>query len=238
MQYVLLLNKPKGWTSFDVVNFVRRRMATERGVKPLKVKVGHAGTLDPLATGLLLLAHDEGTKQIMSLMKQDKTYEVTMRLGITSATQDEEGEKTAVSDRVPTEQEVATALLHFVGDSMQIPPAFSALKVDGRRAYDLARSGKPVELQPRAIHIEYIDQVRYEYPFVYFRAHVGSGTYIRSLVRDIGERLGTGAYMSDLCRTSIGDYSLADAQTPEQWEQQNYPLKGIPETPVDKSPAR
>jgi tRNA pseudouridine55 synthase len=222
---ILLVDKPKGWTSFDAVNKVRRLIQhSDLNVTCKKrFPVGHTGTLDPQATGLLVLLLGTYTKQAPGLIKLDKTYEVTMRLGQTSSTGDEEGDKTSVSDRRPTEAEVRGALGQFVGDSLQTPPAYSAIKVNGQRAYKLARAGKPVKLEPRPVHIESFTLIKYGYPFVEFTAHVSSGTYIRSLVEDIGQKLQTGAYMSDLRRTQVGRYLIdkalpADAVTLEAIE--------------------
>jgi tRNA pseudouridine55 synthase len=212
MQGILLVDKPSGWTSFDVVNYVRKIVATAEGKKPKNVKVGHTGTLDPLATGLLvLLVGKEYTRRAQELSKQDKTYEVTMKLGFTSTTGDEEGEKIAVSDTTPTLTAVQEALEQLQGQIMQVPPAFSAMKINGQRAYKLAREGKAVEIEARPVTIYSSTLTSYEYPFVRFTSKVSSGTYIRSLVEDLGKILKTGAYMSDLRRTSIADYSLADA---------------------------
>ncbi len=209
---MLLVDKPKEWTSFDVVNYVRRMVAEVEGKKPKNCKVGHTGTLDPLATGLLvLLIGKEYTRRATELTKLDKTYEVTMKLGQTSSTGDEEGEKTAVSDTVPSKQAIQEALNAFQGQIMQVPPAFSAMKVNGQRAYKLAREGKSVELEARPVQIYKNELTAYEYPYVQFTSEVGSGTYIRSLVEDLGSRLGTGAYMSDLCRTKVGQFSLERA---------------------------
>jgi tRNA pseudouridine55 synthase len=215
MNGMLLVDKPSGWTSFDVVNKIRRLIQySEYNVTGKKrFPVGHTGTLDPLATGLLVLLVGKATKQAMQLTKLDKTYEVTMRLGQTSTTGDEEGEKTDVSDRVPTREQVAQVLQQFAGDSLQTPPIYSAIKINGQRAYKLARQGKEVELEARPVHIESIELTGYEYPSVTFTAHVSSGTYIRSLVEDAGRALATGAYMSDLRRTKVGSFSLEDAIT-------------------------
>lgn len=214
MQGILLIDKPSGWTSFDVVNYVRKMVATYEGKKPKNTKVGHTGTLDPLATGLLvLLVGKEYTRKATGLTKLDKTYEVTMKLGEVSSTGDEEGEKRAVSDTVPSETAVLETLQAFTGQIMQVPPAFSAMKVNGQRAYKLAREGKAVELEARPVMINDLRLAKYEYPFVAFTADVGSGTYIRSLVEDLGKALGTGAYMSGLRRTRIGQFILEDAQT-------------------------
>ena len=212
MQGILLVDKPSGWTSFDVVNYVRRMVATHEGKKPKNTKVGHTGTLDPLATGLLvLLVGKEYTRKATELTKLDKTYEVTMRLGEVSSTGDEEGEKRAVSGTVPTEIAVLEALHTFQGQIMQVPPAFSAMKINGQRAYKLAREGKAVELEARPVLIYKNELTAYEYPHVKFTSEVGSGTYIRSLVEDLGRALGTGAYMSDLRRTVVGKFDIADA---------------------------
>lgn len=216
MQGILLVDKPSGWTSFDAVNYVRKIVATAEGKKPKNVKVGHTGTLDPLATGLLvILVGKEYTRRAGELSKQDKTYEVTLKLGQTSTTGDEEGEKTAVSDTIPPEEAVLEALASLQGQIMQVPPAFSAMKINGQRAYKLAREGKPVELEARPVTIYSNDFTSYEYPFVKFTSRVGSGTYIRSLVEDLGKQLGTGAYMSDLRRTRIADFDIQQAQSPQ-----------------------
>jgi tRNA pseudouridine55 synthase len=193
-----------------------------------KVKVGHTGTLDPLATGLLvLLVGKDYTRKAMELTKLDKTYEVTMKLGETSTTGDAEGTITPFT-RVPLEisrgtlvkdggrttpalEAVQEALGAFQGHIMQVPPQFSAMKVNGQRAYRLARAGKPVELEARPVTINDLRLTKYEYPYVEFTADVGSGTYIRSLVEDLGKTLGTGAYMSDLRRTRVGQFDISDA---------------------------
>ncbi|QQS69011.1 tRNA pseudouridine(55) synthase TruB [Candidatus Saccharibacteria bacterium] len=212
MQGLLLIDKPAGWTSFDVVNYVRKIVAQAEGKKPKNCKVGHTGTLDPLATGLLvILVGKEYTRRAAELSKHDKTYEVTMKLGQTSTTGDDEGEKTPVNSRIPGENEVTAALKKFTGNIMQTPPIYSAIKINGQKAYDLARKGKEVKLEPRPVTIYEIRNMKYSYPLVRFTCDVSSGTYIRSLVADVGEALGTGAYMSGLRRTKVGDYDLANA---------------------------
>lgn len=217
MNKVILIDKQKDWTSFDVVAKVRSQVRsyaqdqTAEGEKPKKIKVGHAGTLDPLATGLLIVLVGAATKQQDSYMKQDKVYEVEAMLGKTSTTGDEEGEKTEISDVQPTLEIVTEALQSFVGYISQIPPIFSAIKVDGQRAYKLARAGKPVKMKSRNVTIYSIDKITYNYPVVTFTVKVSSGTYIRTLVADIGDRLSTGAYMSNLRRTQIGSASIDDA---------------------------
>lgn len=213
MQGILLIDKPREWTSFDVVNYVRRMVATVEGKKPKNCKVGHTGTLDPLATGLLvILIGKEYTRRAGELSKQDKTYEVTMKLGEVSTTGDEEGEKKAVSSEAPEKTAVLGALEQLQGHIMQVPPAYSAMKIGGVRAYKLARKGEKVELEARPVTIYSNELTSYEYPLVKFTSQVSSGTYIRSLVEDLGELLGTGAYMSDLRRTKVGEFGIEAAQ--------------------------
>lgn len=216
MEGILLVHKPSGWTSFDVVNYVRRIVATAEGKKPRHVKVGHTGTLDPLATGLLiLLIGREYTRRAEELSKLDKIYEVELTLGMTSTTADGEGEKAVVSDIKPSQAAVSAALQKFTGHIMQTPPKFSAIKVGGQRAYKLARAGEPVALEPRPVTIHRTELLDYEYPKVRFVTSVSSGTYIRSLAVGIGKELGTGAYMSALCRTQIGNYDITQSTSVE-----------------------
>jgi tRNA pseudouridine55 synthase len=213
MNGILLIDKPSGWTSFDVVAKVRGIIRAETGQK--KPKVGHTGTLDPLATGLLVLTLGTYCKRAQEFSKLDKTYEVTMKLGETSTTGDNEGVKTVVSDREPTKEAVDTVLKQFTGEIMQTPPIYSAIKVNGQRAYKLARAGKTVELEARPVIVYGLEVIDYTYPEVKFVAKVGSGTYIRSLVEDIGKELGTGAYMSDLRRTQVGNHLITQASPME-----------------------
>jgi tRNA pseudouridine55 synthase len=204
---ILLIDKPREWSSFDVVAKVRNTLRKEAGHK---VKVGHTGTLDPLATGLLVIVIGSYCKRAAEFSKLDKTYEVTMKLGETSSTGDEEGEKTVISDHQPSEIEVKEAINSFVGEILQTPPAYSAIKINGQRAYKLARAGKEVVIEPRKVTIYGITDVKYSYPTVTFTAKVSSGTYIRSLVQDIGTMLTTGAYMSALRRTNVAQFSIED----------------------------
>jgi tRNA pseudouridine55 synthase len=215
MNGILLVDKPYGWTSFDVVNYVRKVIAVAEDKKPKHVKVGHTGTLDPLATGLLVLLIGSYTRRASEFVKLDKTYEATMKLGEVSTTGDAEGEKTIVSDKQPTQAEIVGALEKFTGDIMQTPPAFSALKVGGQRAYALARQGRAVKLEPRAVKVYKSKLISYEYPIVKFTCEVSSGTYIRSLVEDLGQTLTTGAYLTDLCRSQIGPFNIGEALKPE-----------------------
>jgi tRNA pseudouridine55 synthase len=214
MDGIILVNKPSGWTSFDVVNRVRGII--ERGGRPItggrkRFPVGHLGTLDPLATGLLAIVLGNYTKRVPEFVGQDKAYEVAMKLGQNSTTGDEEGKKTEISKDKPTEQQIVEALQSFQGDIMQIPPAFSAIKVNGQRAYKLARAGITPEIKPRPAKIYSIKLKSYSYPEVQFDVEVSSGTYVRSLVEDIGKHLKTGAYMSGLRRTKVGPFLLRDA---------------------------
>ena len=209
MDGVLIVDKPSGWTSFDVVNYVRKIVAESQHKKPKQIKVGHTGTLDPLATGLLvLLVGKDYTRRAAELTKLDKTYEVTIKLGEVSTTGDEEGEKTKVSDLEPSEQEISEAFQRFTGEIMQTPPIYSAMKVNGQRAYKLARQGQEVKLESRPVKINQLKLKNYNYPKVECLASVSSGTYIRSLVEDIGKTLKTGAYMSDLRRTKVGQFDI------------------------------
>jgi tRNA pseudouridine55 synthase len=218
MNGILLVDKPREWTSFDVVNKIRHLIQNSEFNTTHKKRfpVGHTGTLDPLATGLLVLLLGTYTKKAPELTKLDKTYEVTMRLGQTSTTGDDEGTKASVSDVQPLQETIEMALRTFIGDQLQTPPAFSAIKINGQRAYKLAREGKQPELTARPVHIESIEFSHYEYPLVQFTAHVSSGTYIRSLVEDVGAVLETGAYMSDLRRTQVGAFDIKNAMDMQQ----------------------
>lgn len=216
MDGILLIDKPMGWTSFDVVAKVRGQIKREIGIK--KPKVGHTGTLDPLATGLLIIVVGSYCKRAQEFSGMDKVYEVVMKLGETSTTGDAEGEKTVVSSKQVVAREVQAALNKFTGEIMQTPPIYSAIKVNGQRAYKLAREGKEVKLEPRPVKIYSIQLTDYSYPFVKFTSKVSSGTYIRSLVEDIGRELGTGAYMSNLRRIVVGEYSVENAQLVDDLE--------------------
>jgi tRNA pseudouridine55 synthase len=205
----LLVDKPTGWTSHDVVAKIRNILKKEAGHK---VKVGHTGTLDPFATGLLIIVVGSYTKRAAEFSKLDKTYEAELILGSTSTTGDPEGEISKKSEDEPTEVEVKKILKSFVGEIEQVPHAFSAMKVNGQRAYKLARAGKEVTLESRKVTIYSIENVEYSYPKLKFTTKVSSGTYIRSLAEDIGEKLGTGAYLSALRRTKVGDWKVEGSQ--------------------------
>lgn len=207
MNGLLLVDKPKNWTSFDVVAKVRGILKQSGISKP---KVGHTGTLDPLATGLLVLTLGTYCKRAQEFSKLDKTYEVELTLGKTSTTDDGEGEITEVSATAPSKEAITDVLHSFIGEIDQTPPAFSAIKVNGKRAYKMAREGKEVKLEARKVTIHSIDAIVYDYPKINFTTNVSSGTYIRSLARDVGEKLETGAYMSELRRTTVGTFNLTD----------------------------
>ena len=215
---ILLIDKPAGWTSFDVCAKLRGKIKADfraRGEKPTKrqLRVGHAGTLDPFATGLLIVLLGDACKRADEFLKLDKVYEATVRLWQTSTTCDPEGELTGVSDDRPSQETVVKVLQQFVGEISQTPPAYSALKINGQRAYKLAREGKAVEIPARMVTIYSIELMSYDYPDVKIRAHVGSGTYIRSLAEDIGAALGTGAYCSELRRVSIAEWNVGSAKS-------------------------
>ncbi len=213
MDGILLVDKPIEWTSFDAVNRVRSIVQNSGLADSSKKRfpVGHCGTLDPLASGLLVLLLGDYTKKAAMLTMLDKIYISSAKLGQTSTTGDDEGEKTIVSGSIPGRNELDMAIKNFEGDIEQIPPIYSAIKINGKRAYQLARSGVTVEMKPRKSHIEYIKLLKYDYPLFKIETKVSSGTYIRSLVEDIGASLGTGAYITDLRRTKVGRYDVSDA---------------------------
>ncbi len=205
---ILLINKPLDWTSFDVVKKVRNTIRVK--------KVGHAGTLDPLASGLLILCTGKFTKRIEEIQGQEKEYTGSIRLGEITPSYDRETEVTETCDISHlTEEEIAAAAQTFVGTIEQVPPIYSAVMVDGKRAYDLARKGKSAELKPRTITIKAFDITSIEGPEIHFKVICTKGTYIRSLAHDLGQLLGCGAHLSSLVRTRIGDYKLEDALTIE-----------------------
>ena len=245
---IILVDKPAGISSFGVVAKVRGFLKSEFGHK---VKVGHTGTLDPFATGLLIILSGKMTKKSSDFLKLDKTYEATLKLGYTSTTGDPEGEITEYADQIQqhssegvytkatetrlsrsifgdgpnterpkpvttglrerSEKDVSLVLNSFLGTISQTPPKFSAIKINGERAYKLARKGQDFKMPSREVEIYSIDILDYNYPELTIRCHVSSGTYIRTLAEDIGKKLGTGAYLTSLRRTSIGEYHVEDA---------------------------
>ena len=209
LDQILLIDKPTGMTSFGVVARARRKLTTEAGHK---VKTGHTGTLDPFATGLMLILTGKMTKQAEEYSKLDKTYEATIYLGATSTTGDPEGEINQKKvDMIPTKKQAESAVKTFVGEIIQTPPIYSAIKIDGQRAYKLARKGVEIEIPKRKVTIFSLELISYSYPELKIRTHVSSGTYIRSLAVDIGRKLGTGAYVTELRRTRVGKYDIKDA---------------------------
>jgi len=206
---ILLIDKPANMTSFGVVARVRRVLTKQAGKK---VKVGHTGTLDPFATGLMILVTGKECKNAGHYTKLDKVYEATFRLGQISTTGDPEGDITDQSDVQPTREALEDILENFRGEITQRPPIFSAIKINGQRAYKMARNGEEVEIPLRNVTVYSLELVDYTYPEVKIRTHVSSGTYIRSLAVDIGEMLGTGAYCTQLRRISISDWNVADAK--------------------------
>jgi len=203
---LLLVDKPVGWTSFDVVGKLRNSF------KPLKLKVGHAGTLDPLATGLLIICTGKMTKQIDTFQAEEKEYTGTMILGATTPSYDMETEPDTQFDISHiTEEQIRANCRQFTGDIQQYPPAHSAIKIDGERLYEKARRGEDVELRLRSVTITEFEITRIELPEIDFRVVCSKGTYIRSLVHDFGKALNNGAYLSKLRRTRSGNYKVADA---------------------------
>lgn len=205
---IILVDKPANMTSFGVVARIRRRLSQQMGKK---AKVGHTGTLDPFATGLMIIVTGKECRNAMQYSKLDKEYEATIELGKTSSTGDTEGELTPVSNRQPTREDVESVLTGFVGEIQQRPPIYSAIKIDGKRAYQLAREGKEVEMPLRTVTVYSLELIEYSYPDVRIRVHVSSGTYIRTLAEDIGAGLETGAYCRELRRTKVGKWSLDEA---------------------------
>jgi len=206
---ILLVDKPKGMTSFGVVARIRRVLSEKSGKK---VKVGHTGTLDPFATGLMIIVTGKECKNAENYSKLDKVYEATITLGKTSSTGDPEGEVSDISDKVPDIKDIQLAVDKFTGEITQKPPIYSAIKIGGERAYKLAREGKIVDMPDRKIKIYSLEVLSYEYPQLVIRTNVSSGTYIRTLAQDIGTELGVGAYCTELRRISIDKYSIENAR--------------------------
>ena len=206
----ILIDKPKEWTSFDVVAKVRNTLGRKYGVK--RFKVGHAGTLDPLATGLLILCTGKGTKQIDSFQVQEKEYLATIKLGASTKTYDAEVEEENLVDASHLQQDdIELAIQQFRGTIDQYPPIYSAIKVKGKALYKYARKGQTVEIKSRSVTIYSFQIEEYNYPYIKASISCSKGTYIRSLAHDLGKSLGCGGYLSDLVRTGIGAYSLSDA---------------------------
>jgi len=214
---LLLVDKPAEWTSFDVVNKIRHMLRYHLGIK--KIKVGHAGTLDPLATGLLLVCVGKATKRINTYTGMDKEYKGTIFLGATTPSYDLETEVDAEYETAHiTEEMIRNAVRAFTGTIKQVPPAFSAVKVDGKRAYIKAREKKEIEIPAREVRIHAFELLRVELPEIDFRVSCTKGTYIRSLAQDFGKFLQSGAYLQSLRRTKIGEYHIDDAVSIPQLE--------------------
>ncbi|MFH0820294.1 MAG: tRNA pseudouridine(55) synthase TruB [Candidatus Peregrinibacteria bacterium] len=225
MNGLLVINKPSGWTSFDVVAKVRGMLRAK--------KVGHAGTLDPMATGVLVLCVGNATKSVDKIMKTEKEYIGEITLGATSNTDDADGvithcrpdPESSGEGPPPSLTDIQTHLLSFTGTYDQLPPQFSAKKVEGRRAYALARAGKTVDLKPVSVTVHELELLDYTWPVVKIRVRCGKGFYMRSLARDLGQKLSVGGYLSSLVRTRVGQYSIDEAITIEQVEQSRvFPL--------------
>ena len=208
----ICIDKPLEWTSFQVVKKLKYLTRAK--------KVGHAGTLDPLASGLLIICTGKHTKQIESYQAQTKEYTGVFKLGVITPSYDRETEEEHIksTDNISVEQ-IHAAAASFVGEQLQYPPIFSAVKIQGERAYEKARRGEEVKVNPKMVTIESFDVEHVEMPYVHFRIVCGKGTYIRSIARDFGEKLGCGAYMTELRRTRIGAFRVDEAYTIEQFEQ-------------------
>lgn len=211
---IILIDKPLDWTSFDVVNKIKFALKKQYG----KIKIGHAGTLDPKATGLLILCTGKKTKEIEAIQNADKEYTGTFFLGATTECFDTEKEPNQTFDisRI-TSDEIRKCAESFIGEQEQFPPIHSAVKIDGKRAYDLARAGKEVVIKSKIITIKKFDLPKIELPLIHFQVACTKGTYIRSLANDFGKRLDNGAYLYALRRTKIGNYNVEDAYTVEQF---------------------
>lgn len=212
---VIAVDKPLGWTSFDAVKRLRGALQRRLGVK--KFKVGHAGTLDPLATGVLIICTGKATQRIELLQSGEKEYLAQVKVGATTPSYDLETEIDAEypSEHI-TEELIENVLPHFRGRIMQVPPIFSAVKVDGKRAYNLARKGKDVELAPKPLEIKELEMLSFLDNVITLRIVCSKGTYIRALARDLGQALGSGAHLVGLRRTRVGDYSEKDVKTLEE----------------------
>ena len=215
---LLVIDKPLGWSSMTAVRKVRAA-AGGRVKGPNKLKVGHAGTLDPLATGVLVICIGKATQFVDQLMGQGKVYEATVDLSAFTASDDAEMPREVVSvDRQPTVEEVDAALAKQTGLIEQVPPNFSAVHVDGKRAYKAARQGEPVELKARTVRVDAIERLAYDWPRLELRIACGKGTYIRSIARDLGKLLGTGGHLTALRRTAVGGYTVDQAFSVEALE--------------------
>lgn len=210
---IILLDKPLDWTSFQAVNKLKYKLKNEFGL-PKKIKIGHAGTLDPKATGLLIICTGKFTKRISEIQNAPKEYLVEIKIGAQTISYDTEQPEIEITDYSQiTETQIVEALEKFRGDIMQTPPVFSAIRIDGNRAYDLARKGVEVEMKSRPTTINYIEDLEINLPLISFTVGCSKGTYIRSLAHDIGQELGVGAYLTKLRRSKIGEYNVENASS-------------------------
>lgn len=210
---IILLDKPLDWTSFQAVNKLKYKLKSEFNL-PKKFKIGHAGTLDPRATGLLIVCTGKFTKIIPEIQDAPKEYFTEIKIGVQTESYDTEKPEILQQDISNiTEEQIKETLEKFLGEIDQKPPIFSAIKIEGNRAYDLARAGKEVEMKSRKTTINYIKDIEIELPFVRFTVGCSKGTYIRSLAHDIGQELGVGAYLTNLRRTKIGDYKIENGSS-------------------------
>ena len=210
---IILLDKPLDWTSFQAVNKLKYKLKNEFNL-PKKFKIGHAGTLDPRATGLLIVCTGKFTKKIQEIQDAPKEYLTEIKIGVQTESYDTEKPEILQQDYSHISEEfILETLQKFVGEIDQKPPVFSAIKIDGNRAYDLARKGQEVEMKSRKTTIHYLNNIEIELPFVRFTVGCSKGTYIRSLAHDIGQALEVGAYLTNLRRTKIGDYSVENASS-------------------------
>lgn len=226
----LLIDKPEGWTSFDIVNKIRIILKHEAGIP--KIKVGHAGTLDPLATGLLLVCTGKFTRKIQDLSGLDKEYTGRIRLGATTPSYDKETAEENITDFSHlTEDDIEGARKKFTGVIMQVPPLYSAKKIGGKRAYEYARNREEVRIEPRPVTIHEFEITGLDLPYVDFRVRCSKGTYIRSLAHDFGHELKTGGYLDSLRRTAVGEFRVEDALTIKQFGELMKDLKRSGELP-------
>ena len=210
---IILLDKPLDWTSFQAVNKIKFKLKNQFNL-PKKFKIGHAGTLDPKATGLLIVCTGKVTKKISEIQDAPKEYRTEIKLGAQTESYDTEKPEILPNDISEiTEEKIYETLEKFVGEIEQKPPIHSAVKIDGKRAYSLARAGEEVKMKTRTISISYINEIEIDLPFVRFTVGCSKGTYIRSLAHDIGQKLKVGAYLTNLRRTKIGNYTIEKAST-------------------------
>ncbi len=226
---ILIINKPAGPTSHDIVDKIRKVIAPRSRIsRPKGLRIGHAGTLDPFAEGVLIILIGRATKSQSRFMAQPKTYIATLRLGAISDTDDATGNIKRVNheSRIMN-HEIKKMLKEFIGEIEQTPPTYSAVKIKGKKAYELARKGIKPKLKPRKVNIYNIKLLKYKYPYLEIQVECGKGTYIRSLARDIGQKLGAGAYLEKLTRTRIGEFDIKNSVKLDNLNSENLPNKII-----------